>query len=418
VKSEPAILVIFGITGDLSGRYLLPALYHLVKAGALNEKTEILGVTRGNTSTDELFEKVELCVNEVDQICDPEVVTAMRRRTEMFQMNLDDPAAYDALLAKLNSIEEAKGVCMHRVYYLSIPPSAYRPVVQFMGEHGLNQSCQHGEADTRLMVEKPFGHDLESAQKLIAETGRHFKEEQVYRIDHYLAKQPVVDFLKQRCTGGMEREWSREQIAGIDIIAKEKIGIEGRAGFYDPLGALRDFIQSHLIQILGLAIMDKPASLDSGHVHAAKEAALDQITPADPRQAVRGQYRGYRDEVDNQASDTETYAEVTLGNPSERWQGVPLRLLTGKALDERRTEIVAKLRRPDAQGKTELIWPLQGGNAYERVLVDAINGDRVVFASGEEVLASWRILQPVIEAWQKSGEGLLTYKPGSTGPQA
>jgi glucose-6-phosphate 1-dehydrogenase len=414
---KPAILVIFGITGDLSGRYLLPALYHLVKENELHEKTEILGVTRGAATIDELFEKVELCVNEVDKICDPGVVKAMRERTKMFQMDLDDPAAYDALLAKLNSIEETKGVCMDRVYYLSIPPGAYRPVVQLMGEHGLNASCQHGEAATRLMVEKPFGHDLATAEELIAETGRHFSEEQVYRIDHYMAKQPVLDFLADRVNNpAMDEQLNGNKIKSVDIIAKESIGIEGRAAFYDPLGALRDFIQSHLIQILGLITMDKPGSLDSEHVHNAKETALNKIEAADPINIVRGQYRGYREEVDNPGSDTETYAEITVYSSNERWRGVPFRLLTGKALDEKRTEIVMALGEPDLAGKSELIWPLQSGNAYERVLLDAIKGDQTVFASREEILASWRILQPVLDVWQAASDDLIIYEPGSAGP--
>lgn len=417
MNPEPAILVIFGITGDLSGRYLLPALYHLVKEGALHEKSRILGVTRGGTSADELFEKVELCVNEVDKVCDPDVVKAMRERTEMFRMDLDDPAAYDTLLSKLNSLEETRGVCMHRVYYLSIPPKAYLPVVRFMGEHGLNASCQHGEAATRLMVEKPFGHDLESAEKLIEETGRHFGEEQVYRIDHYLAKQPVLDFLHSRIDQpAIEKIWNNQNIESVEIIAKEKIGIEGRAAFYDPLGALRDFIQNHLIQLLSLAAMERPSSFDSEHVHAAKETALGTFGPADTSQTLRGQYDGYREEAGRPDSVTETYAELTVYSQTPRWQGVPFRLLTGKALDERRTEIVAKLRRPDAAGKTELIWPLQGGNAYERVILDAIKGDRTVFASKDEILASWRILQPVLDDWEAGGDSLKFYKQGSSGP--
>jgi len=416
-SGSPAILVIFGITGDLAGRYLLPALYHLVKENKLHEKTRIVGVTRGAMTAAELFEKVELCVNEVDGICDPDAVGAMRDRTEMFRMDLDRPEAYDELLAKLNSLEDEQAVCMDRVYYLSIPPKAYRPVVQMMGEHGLNRSCQHGEAATRLMVEKPFGHDLVSAEELINETARHFKEGQVYRIDHYLAKQSVLEFLSDRVNNpAINDQLNSSKIKSVEIVAKEVIGIEGRATFYEPLGALRDIVQSHLIQILGLITMAKPASLDSQHVHEAKEAALAKIEPADSAKAVRGQYQGYRDEVKNSDSNTETYAEIIVTSKDEGWQDVPFRLLTGKALDEKRTEIVATLNEPDASGKSELIWPLQGGNAYEKVLLDAIQGDQTIFASSQEIPASWRILEPVIDAWQKSADDLKFYEPGSNGP--
>jgi glucose-6-phosphate 1-dehydrogenase len=410
---EPSILVIFGITGDLAGRYLLPALYHLVKDGLLDEQTEILGVTRGDTTTDDLFEKVELCVNEVDNICDPVALKAMRERTNMFKMNLDDPADYDRLLQKLNEIEDAKGVCMHRIYYLSIPPAAYQPVVRQMGERGLNVGCPHGEGASRLLVEKPFGRDLKSAEELINETGKHFREDQIFRIDHYLAKDAVEELLTGRqADPELDARWNASQIASVDIIAKEQIGIEGRANFYDPLGALRDFIQSHLIQVLGLVTMDAPPEFDSQPVHAAKEAALAQIEPVPSAKAVRGQYAGYREEAGNPNSVTETFAAVTAYSQAERWQGVPLKLLTGKALDERRSEVVVNWR-----GQPAGHFSMQGHNlAYERVLADAVRGDHTIFSTKDEILNSWRILQPVIEAWQQNGEDLVIYQPGTEGP--
>jgi glucose-6-phosphate 1-dehydrogenase len=455
---EPAILVIFGITGDLSQRYLLPALYHLVKDGLLHEQTEIIGITRGDTSIEELFEKVELCVNEVDKVCDPAALKAMHDRTSMFKMDLDDPDGYSALLQRLNGIEEDKGMCLNRLYYLSIPPQAYLPVVRLMGERGLNQSCQHGKAESRLLVEKPFGFDLKSAEELIAETAKVFGEEQIFRIDHYMAKETVQNILTFRLKNPIfEALWSREHIASIDIIAKEKIGIEGRAAFYEPLGALRDFIQSHLLQILGIVTMDKPYDMDSDHIHQAKQAALNQIepVPADKvhERAVRGQYRGYREEIHNTDSVTETFAAMTVFINSQRWQDVPVTLLTGKALDERKTEIIVtfhgspdtasnKLRfriQPNEGIELDLVTKKPGfayevqttamdfsyqndfqdhghPNAYERVLVDAVRGDHTLFATGEEVLASWRVVQPVLDEWSKQADDLVIYEPGTAGP--
>jgi glucose-6-phosphate 1-dehydrogenase len=418
---EPAILVIFGITGDLSQRYLLPALYRLIKAGRLPQQTVILGISRRQVKITEVINEDRLCANDADTECDPEILNNLRSRTSMFQMDLDDPAAYDALLNKLNDIETDKGICLNRLYYLSIPPTAYDAVVRLLGERGLNTSCQHGNAATRLMVEKPFGHDLASAKELIVETARHFQEEQIYRIDHYMPKPAVLDLLNSRFKDTeLDKVWNSGNVASVEIAAKETIGIEGRAEFYDPVGALRDFVQSHLVQILGLVVMDKPESLDSDHLHAAKEAGLEQIepVPADKAgsRAQRGQYESYRQEVNKPESTTETFAAVTVYSQNPRWQGVPITMVTGKALNERTTRIAAKLKQPLGSGKTEIIWSSQGGNTYERVLLDAIKGDRTLFSSSREILASWRILQPVLDAWQKSAGDLIIYESGSAGP--
>lgn len=410
---EPAILVIFGITGDLSSRYLLPALYQLFKDGQLGKQARIIGVTRGDTTPDELFEKVEVCVNETDKVCDPVALKAMRDHTEMFKMDLHEPSDYDRLLQKLNAVEDAQGVCMHRIYYLSIPPQAYLPVVALMGERGLNSGCPHGEAASRLLIEKPFGHDYNSAEQLLDETGKHFSEDQIFRIDHYLAKDSVQQLLADRAVDKqLDGRWNARNIKAINIVAKESIGIEGRATFYDPLGALRDFIQSHLVQVLGLVTMDVPPELNSPEIHHAKETALAKIEPAEPDNTVRGQYAGYRDEVKNDKSSTETYAAVTVYSQAKRWQGVPFKMLTGKALDERRTEIEIEWRDQDS---THL--SLQSGNlAYERVFADAVRGDQTVFSSRQEIINSWKILQPLVEAWQRDSQDLIIYEPGSAGP--
>ncbi len=455
---EPAIIVIFGITGDLSQRYLLPSIYHLMKDGLLHEKTEIVGATRGNMSAKELFEQVELCVNEIDKICDPEVLQFMRERTTMFRMDLNDPADYDALHSKLNDMEGQKGVCLNRLYYLSIPPAAYLDVIRLLGERGLNTSCQHGRAVTRLLVEKPFGFDINSAHKLVSETAKAFEEEQIFRIDHYMAKETVQNILTFRFQNPIfEALWSQEHIASIEISAKQQIGIEGRAVFYEPLGALRDFIQSHLLQILGIVTMDRPKVLNSEQIHASKQAVLQQVEPVPAGQVknrvVRGQYRGYRDEINNSESVTETYAAITVFINSPRWQNVPIKLLSGKSLNERKTEICVvfhgsvggvnnQLRfriQPNEGIELDLITKKPGyayevqttvmdfsysndfndhghPNAYERVLVDAVRGDHTLFATSEEVLASWQIIQPVLDEWTKKADDLILYEPGSDKP--
>ncbi len=460
IRLDPALIVIFGITGDLAQRYLLPSLYHLIKDGLLHDQTEIVGITRGTTSVQGLFDKVELCVNEADEVCDPAALKAMRDRTMMVQADLNNPDDYDALLKQLNDLEEQRGVCMNRLYYLSIPPQAYTSVIHLLGERGLNSGCQHHKATSRLLVEKPFGFDAGSAQALIDEIAKSFDEEQVFRIDHYMAKETVQNILTFRFSNPIfEALWSEKYISSIEISAKEKIGIEGRAAFYEPLGALRDFIQSHLLQILGFITMDQPSVLDSKHIHSAKQAVLEQVEAVPAGQVgertLRGQYKGYRKEVDNAESTTETYAAITVFINSARWRGVPVRLLSGKALDERKTEVCVTFRdEPHGDGTNQLRFRIQPNegieldlvtkkpgyahelqttimdfsyqkdfdnhghpNAYERVLVDAVRGDHTLFATSQEVMSSWRIVQPVLEDWANRSEDLRFYDPGSIGPR-
>ncbi len=455
---NPPIIVIFGITGDLSQRYLLPALYHLIKDGLLDERAEIVGITRRDITAEQLFDQVDLCVNDVDKVCDPKALRAMHERTRMIQMDLNDDQAYSALLKTLNDIEDHEGICMNRLYYLSIPPQVYRPVIRHMGTAGLNASCQHDRAVTRLLIEKPFGFDLHSAEELIEEIGAVFQEEQVFRIDHFLAKETVQNILLFRFKNPIfETLWNRQHITGIEISAAEQITIVGRVEFYDQLGALRDFIQNHLMQLLAIVTMDTPKQMDSARIHDAKQSLLSRVQPIPPDQVrartLRGQYRGYRDEVGNPDTITETYAAVTLFINSERWQDVPINLWTGKALAEKKYEITVNFQgtagdpgnslrfriQPNEGIELDLLTKKPGfedemqpvamdfsyaqhfdnhkhPDAYERVLLDAVRGDHTLFATSAEVLASWRIIQPILDEWSKQTDDLITYKPGSQGP--
>lgn len=448
---EPTILAIFGITGDLAQRYLLPALYHLFKDQLLHEHTEIIGLTRQDLTAEELFDKVELCINEVDNICDPVALQAIQASTQLLQFDPGKPEDYQRLREHLQTIEDRHGVCMNRLYYLSIPPQLFEEAVQNLAAAKLNDSCQHGTAQTRLLVEKPFGHDLASAEELIAITNRAFAEAQVYRIDHYLAKETVQNILTFRRHNPVFADvWNNQHIDAIDILALEQIGIEKRAAFYEGVGALRDVIQNHLLQLLAVTTMEVPEELTSEAVHAGKQRLLQEILPAQPLDAQRGQYRSYRSEVQNPSSTTETYARVKLQIDNERWRGVPMTITTGKAMHEKRTEITITFKDTDgvANMLTFRIQPNEGihlqlqvkqpgfadaladaamdfsyqqtfgadsshPEAYERVLVDAIKGDRTLFATSEEVLASWRIIGPIIAAWQNNDIGLISYDNGA-----
>jgi glucose-6-phosphate 1-dehydrogenase len=461
---EPAVIVIFGITGDLSRRSLLPALYHLFKDDMLHADTVIVGVTRRDVSADDLLKDVELCVNEQDGVCDPAGVQKVRAALRMFKMDITDGGEYGRLKDEIYTIEEKAGVCMNRLYYLSIPPQVYAPIVRFLGENGLNGSCNHGTAMSRLLVEKPFGFDLDSARELIDETSTHYREDQIFRIDHYLAKETVQNILAFRFNNPIfEPLMNAKHVSAIQITASEELDIEGRVAFYEKTGALRDLIQSHLLQIMAVVMMDKPAEMNSDAIHGAKERLLKEVEPvsadAVDDNAVRGQYEGYRDEVKDGRSTTETYAAIRLNVGSDRWDGVPVLIRTGKALDAKRTDVNVLFKQEDAaagNGQNALtfkISPDEGielnlvvkkpgfeadmqpvpmdfsyqrsftdahghPNAYERVLVDAVRGDKTLFATGDEVLASWRAIQPVLERWQRDDTGLETYPKVSSGPES
>jgi glucose-6-phosphate 1-dehydrogenase len=455
---EPAIFVIFGITGDLAQKRLLPALYHLLKDNLLHEHTEIVGISRKEITPEKLLAGVELCVLEEDNVCDPATLERFRKALRMVQLDPVKKEDYDMLLTTLNGIETAHGMCMNRLYYLAIPPQVYEPVIQNLGVCGLQKGCQHHRAVSRLLVEKPFGYDLTSAEDLIKNTGRYFHEDQVFRIDHYLAKETVQNILFFRKHNPVFASlWDHEHISAIDIEMLERLDVKGRGEFYDNVGALRDVVQNHLMQLLALVTLELPAeSADSLTLHKAKQVLLNAVQPIDMRKhaALRAQYVGYREAVGNLHSTTETYVRVRLDIANNRWQGVPITITAGKAMETKRTAITVTFvsadmprmrnkltfrlqpnegidieltaKRPGYENKTEIVqmdFSYRGvlGNAehpdaYERVLVDAVRGDHSLFATSQEILAAWRVLQPALDSWQQSSEDLLTYELGSNGP--
>jgi glucose-6-phosphate 1-dehydrogenase len=457
---QPATLVIFGITGDLASRKLLPALYQLAKHDLLPKPFKIVGITRRGITTDALLAKIKTNVEKEGKPCQQAALKRLGEAIEIVTMDLLKTADYEQLRERLNAIETEVGMCMHRLYYLATPAQTYEPVVRELGAGGLNKSCPHGTGHARLLIEKPFGYDLPSAHELIAELNAHFTEEQIYRIDHYLAKETVQNILAFRFQNPLfRRVWNHEAISHIMITAAEDIGIEGRANFYDQTGALRDFVQSHLLQLLAVVTMDEPTTLDATEIHRQKLALLQAITPVTPNavasQTVRGQYDGYRDEVQNQDSTTETFAALHLEIDTPRWRGTPILLRTGKALAEKTVEVtlifadnseltsdnaltfsiqpsegvVLQLlaKKPGFTNEVEPVYmefcynrafKTEAGHpdAYERVLLDAFRGDKTLFATSDEVLAAWRVLEHVINEWAKNGTDLQPYARGSWGP--
>ncbi len=456
---EPAIIVIFGITGDLSKRKLLPALYQLFKNDLLDEHTVILGVTRRSITAEELLGDVELCINEIDGLCDPQALAKLHSRLKMLQLDISKSEEYKDLLSELDTIEDKEGVCMNRLYYLSIPPQVTASIVNFLGEHGLNQSCSHGVASTRLLIEKPFGYDIKSAEELIETISKQFSEDQIFRIDHYLAKETVQNIITFRFYNVFEEIWSAEHVSHIIITASETIGIEDRATFYEQVGALRDIIQSHLLQLLAVTTLDLPKELNSKSLHEAKLALLKDIKPVQQDRvselSVRGQYKTYKQEVNNPDSNVETYAAIRLEIASKRWEGVPIFLRTGKALASKDTEVRVVFKSTESSSPANILvfnlQPHEGieldlqvkkpgfdqqmqttpmsfsyqrtfkdnghPDAYERVLVDAVKGDHTLFSTSQEVMAAWRVVEPVLVRWSKNGDGLSIYENGSKGPK-
>lgn len=454
---EPAILVIFGITGDLAKRKLLPAIYHLLKDDLLHPNTQIIGLSRRHINKTDILKEVEVCILEEDSVCDPRVLHNFQSRLSMVQLDPVEPDHYKQLQDKLNEIEAEQGMCMNRLFYLAIPPQVYGPVIRNMGTNHLQDGCPHNKGESRILVEKPFGYDLVSAGHLINETTEFFREEQIFRIDHYLAKETAQNILTFRKRNpAFSAIWGKDHIESIEVLAYEKIGIEGRGEFYDNIGALRDIVQSHLLQLLTLTTMEVPEDIHNVRsLHSAKHELLSSIKPVDMSKSsvVRGQYIGYREEAQNPTSFTETYVALTLDIDNPRWQGVLIRLATGKALNAKHTTIRVKfgddggpsnaltfriqpnegididlvVKRPGFKTtleKVKMDFSYHGvfgdqihPDAYERVLVDAFRGDRSLCATGDEVLLSWRILQPILDAWNVSEDDLEFYKPGSEGPE-
>lgn len=377
-------LVIFGITGDLSTRKLLPALESILTEKAGGE-LHIVGVSRREVNREELMNDYPL----------------LKDSSEIFTMDLAELSEYDRLKKHLAEIPSDQ-----TLYYLSVPPGAAASIVDFLGEASMNTPTD------RILFEKPFGFDLASAEDFIARTGRYFNDSQLYRIDHYMAKEIAAEILRIR------REATdndlQKPIKAITIVASEKIGIEGRAQFYEQTGALRDFVQGHLMQLLALVLIRKPTD---DPLPLQRLAALQQVQPVDIEKTVRAQYDGYQTEAENPGSQVETFVALQLESSAPEWRGVPLRLVTGKALDEKRSYIEFEYQDGTTRVLEEGAILAKEGNrqldAYERVLIEAINGRKDIFTSGMEVVRSWEILAPLQEAWNMDDAQIATYKSGS-----
>lgn len=378
-------LVIFGITGDLSHRKLLPALDEIAKTGDY-EDLSIIGVSRREVDVTDLLKG------------QPDLVS----RTTAFTMDLAEPNDYRRLsdYLELQPDEQA-------LFYLSVPPGAAADIVDFLGQTALNTP------NVKLLFEKPFGFDVSSARDFIERTARYFKEDQLYRIDHFMAKEVAQAVINLRSNAENHHyHWSNASITSVNIVAAEILDVKDRAVFYEQTGALRDIIQGHLIQLLALVLMQP----DGGTLPERRQRALEQLQVAEASEAQRAQYEGYQADVGNPGSLTETFASVALKSNDPKWSGVPIRLTTGKCLNEKRTYIEVKYTdnvvNRFEEGKLAVEGRLK--DAYERVLVEAIASRKSIFTTSPEVVRAWEILADVQETWAMDNRPLRTYTPGSS----
>jgi glucose-6-phosphate 1-dehydrogenase len=473
---HPTTLVIFGATGDLARRKLLPGIYNLAHEGALPERFNLIGVSRGDESDEGFRDMARESITQFSRReADPKVLDSLVNRMRYVAGSFDEDDMYGQLSKVAKEFDEEAGQEFNRLYYLSVAPSFFPLIAEKLGQHGL-ANCE--DAETRMIIEKPFGTDLESALELNRALLGVFDESQVFRIDHYLGKETVQNMLVLRFANGIfEPLWNRSYIDSVQITAAEDIGIGSRAGYYDKSGALRDLVQNHMLQLLMLLAMEPPVSFDADEVRDEKVKVLHAIRPPAieevPAMAVRAQYEaghsggeeapGYLEEEGvPEDSTTETYAAVKLKIDNWRWAGVPFYLRTGKRLARKVTEIAVTLKpvphlafkqsgslgveanqlvlavQPNEGVSLKLVAKIPGARmsvrpvnmeflygtsfmsqspeAYERLIMDTMRGEATLFARDDEVEAAWAICDPILEAWGRTPGPLPKYEAGTSGP--
>jgi glucose-6-phosphate 1-dehydrogenase len=483
-RAESVTVVIFGASGDLTQRKLIPALFNLVREGLLPADLRLVGYAR-RPKSDAQFRAEQhagVAAHSRVQPLDEALWQRFAAGLHYHAGSFDDPDGYSGLRMRLEQLEAATDVAPgagNRLFYLATPPEAYPLIVSQLGAAGLSgkpAACPGERGWTRIVIEKPFGRDLASAEALNAHVLGVFDERQVYRIDHYLGKETVQNILAFRLGNSIfEPLWNRRYVEHVQITVAEQIGVEGRGGYYDTAGAIRDMVQNHMLQVLALTAMEPPAAFSAEAVRNEKVKALQAIRPLDPASidtlTVRGQYAGYEAEPGVTAgSVTETYVALRLQIDNWRWAGVPFYLRTGKALPRRLTEVAIQFRQPplalfghaDHEGHdgpdgemepNQLVLRIQPDEAitlqiglkppgaamelrpvtldfryaagfdrptpeaYERLLLDALLGDATLFIRRDEVEAAWSFITPILARWAEAdAPPPAGYAPGSWGP--
>lgn len=482
-RAEPCTLVIFGATGDLTARKLIPALYNLAKEGQLPAHFACVGFARREKSNGEFRDEMKKAVSLYSRTkpIDEEVWKEFADSLFYHESNFTEDAGYETLSDLLYSLDEKRGTLGNRVFYFSTPPTYFPIIAEKLKTHGLlYEPNETNHSWSRVIIEKPFGTDLSSAIELQKHVENSMSESQVYRIDHYLGKETVQNLLVFRFSNSIfEDLWNNQHIDHIQITQAEDIGIGTRGKLWEESGSLRDIVQNHLMQILSLVAMEPPVTLEADAIHDEKVKALKAVRPIPMEQfhehVVRGQYGpgfvdgkeviGYRQEMNvSPSSIVETYAALKLYIDNWRWSGVPFYIRTGKHLPKKTTDIsvifkpapgvlftansqphepnILSIRiQPNdgislkmnckVPGMTLPLQPVkmdfryqsyfgvEPPEAYERLICDCMSGDSTLFARSDEVMASWRVLSPVIERWEKEpAPHFPNYPAGSWGPKS
>lgn len=478
--APPTVVVIFGASGDLTARKLVPAIFNLGLDNLLPGDFHLIGFGR-KPIEDAAFRVMldEAIEQHSRRPLSKDIWERIRQNITYHVGGYDEAEAFVSLAEKIDRIEKGLGREVQRLFYVSTPPSVFQPIIANLGHCGMANKHLHTKFASKVIIEKPFGHDLSSARALNAALNQVFEEAQVYRIDHYLGKETVQDLLVQRFANAIfEPIWNREYVDCVQITVAESLGVGSRGGYYDTSGALRDMIQNHTMQLVALTAMEPPVSLDPESIRDEKVKVLKAIQPLALDSAsgdvVRARYssglingqlvQGYKEELGIPAdSTTETYAALRLSINNWRWKGVPFYIRSGKRMARRASEIAIQFKRPpgilfsegdkfDLAANTMVIsiqpnegvtlvmnskvpgletrtQPVKmhfryattfGSNtpeAYERLILDAMIGDSTLFIRGDETEASWKLVTPILEYWQECGEqGMAEYAAGSWGP--
>jgi len=474
---DPCCFVIFGVSGDLAHRLVTPALYNLAEAGLLPDDFCVIGVTRTETQSRTLHADLMKALHQfATRPIDENVARKLFDCVTSVHADPRDPASFDRLKARLDAMAE-RGIRNH-LFYLAVPPTAFQPICEQLGRTGLLQ--EDGTSWRRLVIEKPFGTDLQSARELNHDLLKLASEHQIYRIDHYLGKETVQNILVFRFANGMfEPIWNRNHIDHVQITVSEMLDVGRRGSFYDATGAMRDMLPNHLFQLLALVAMEPPSRFDAHSVRTEKGEVLSAIQIQTPEEALRNSVRGqyvagrigdrqvadYRSTPDvDPASNTETYVAMKLTIDNWRWAGVPFYLRTGKALTSKRTEVAIRFKQAPLSmfRATEVerlsqnylvigIEPTEGitlqfntkvpgpavtidgvemrfkykdyfkvapSTGYETLIYDCMIGDNILFQRADSIEAGWQAVQPFIDAWKRAGgDGLALYRAGADGPR-
>jgi len=465
IKNSPTIIILFGATGDLTARKIVPALFHLFEKKQLPERIRVIGFSRPRLTQEDFKDSVDKALSQHGKLSPK--ITLKKPFLDIFsyvQGLFQEEAHYHRLASVLKTMDDEWGLCTNKLFYLAVPPQFYKTIFQNLDVSQLTKPCGYPNW-TRVIVEKPFGKDLKTAQGIDNILGKIFKEEQIYRIDHYFGKEMVQNILAFRFSNNLfEKNWNKDSIESVEIKLLESIGVETRGNFYDGIGALRDVGQNHMLQMLALITMNHPGEFKAKNIRQKRFKILKNLKIFSSKEiknnTFRAQYKGYRDiKGVKPESQTETYFKIKASLKSPRWKGVPLVLESGKRLAKEKKEIVVTFRHADAclcpkdtsvhyQNKiTFYLQPHEGISIrflskkpgggmeieernfefnyhklhaedrhveeYERLLLDCIKGDQTLFVSTEEVKAMWEFIDPIVRAWQKNGVPLEKYEQGA-----